>query len=64
LQRAAKSAWPVVRITGAAHVLAATDGTRWWAVLLDAERAAVTLQPGWRQSMTRRGSVASVEISR
>jgi hypothetical protein len=64
LRRAAKGEWPVVRITGAAHVLAATDGTRWWAVLLDAKRAAITLQPGWRQSMTRRGCVAIVEIAR
>ena len=64
LRTSARESSPIVRTSGAAHVLAATDGTRWWVVLLDARRAVVTLKPGWRQSITRRGAVAVVEITR
>ncbi|HEX6976689.1 MAG TPA: hypothetical protein VF147_19915 [Vicinamibacterales bacterium] len=53
---------PIARVSNAAHVFAATDGNQWWVILLDAERATVTVRDGWSSRAARRAAVQTVEI--
>jgi hypothetical protein len=52
---------PIVRVRGASHVFTATDGERWWAVLLDATSPVLTLRAGWRHPVVT-GARRGVEV--
>lgn len=61
------AASPITRVRGAAHAYTATDGERWWAVLLDVSgNPAVTWRRGWKGTrvVAERRGVQVLELQR